>query len=247
MPRSPSSSFTEFPSFNGSFSRTVGLRVAVAFAGLFVATRPVRAGDMSFQNDVMAVLSKAGCNLGTCHGNARGKGGFQISLRGQDPSGDFNVLTRDWSSRRVNVSEPDLSLILLKPTQQIAHEGGKRFETDSAEYRVLRTWIAAGMPFDSADAPRLVKLTVTPREAFLVANHAAQLPVPSPPSSGERVRVRGPEGDDAAPLQTKSTLPPSPRRGGLGRGADERGIPGSQSSPLPSPPRRGEGTRADED
>ena len=116
----------------------------------------------------MAVLSKAGCNLGTCHGNARGKGGFQISLRGQDPAGDFAILTRDWSSRRVNVSEPDLSLMLLKPTQQIAHEGGKRFETDSAEYRILRNWITAGMPFDLANSPKLTKLVVTPGEAFLV-------------------------------------------------------------------------------
>ncbi len=115
----------------------------------------------------MAVLSKSGCNLGTCHGNARGKGGFQISLRGQDPAGDYTVLTRDWSSRRANVSEPDQSLMLLKPTQQIAHEGGKRFETDSAEYRLLQEWIAAGMPNDPADAPKLVTLTVTPHEAFL--------------------------------------------------------------------------------
>ncbi|MEK6257953.1 MAG: DUF1549 and DUF1553 domain-containing protein [Planctomycetota bacterium] len=155
MPRSSS------PSLTGRF------RVALALAGLFVLVRPVQAGDVSFRNDVMAVLSKAGCNLGTCHGNARGKGGFQISLRGQDPVGDFTVLTRDWSSRRTNLSEPDQSLMLLKPTQQIAHEGGKRFEADSAEYRLLHEWIAAGMPNDSAAAPKLAKLNVTPREAFL--------------------------------------------------------------------------------
>ena len=153
-------------------------RVAVAFAGLCVAARTVVASDVSFRNDVMAVMSKAGCNLGTCHGNARGKGGFQLSLRGQDPAGDFTVLTRDWSSRRANVSEPERSLMLLKPTQQIAHEGGKRFETDSAEYRILSEWIAAGMPNDPADAPKLAKLNVAPREAFLTL-------VPSPPSSGE--------------------------------------------------------------
>ena len=169
----------------------------------------------------MAVLSKAGCNLGTCHGNARGKGGFQISLRGQDPVGDFTVLTRDWSSRRVNLSEPDRSLMLLKPTQQIAHEGGKRFEADSAEYRILHEWIAAGMPGDPADAPKLVKLIVTPREAFL-------RPVPSPPSSGERVRVRGPSGDAVAntnrPASTSKETPhPNPlpsKARGEGTGQD---------------------------
>ena len=151
----------------------------------------------------MAVLSKSGCNLGTCHGNARGKGGFQISLRGQDPSGDYRVLTRDWSSRRANVSEPDRSLMLLKPTQQIAHEGGKRFETDSAEYRLLRNWIAAGMPNDPADAPKLVKLNVTPREAFLT-------PVPSPPSSAEWARARGPKGDVASQPQSTEIRTPHP-------------------------------------
>ena len=203
------------PSLTGRF------RVALALAGLFVLVRPIRAEDVSFRNDVMAVLSKSGCNLGTCHGNARGKGGFQISLRGQDPAGDYTVLTRDWSSRRANVSEPDRSLLLLKPTQRISHEGGKRFETDSAEYRVLREWIVAGMPNDSADAPKLVKLNVTPREAFLS-------PVPSPPSSGERARVRGPNGEAA----TNTNLPASP----------------SQETPHPNPlpsKARGEGTGQD--
>ena len=166
MPRSLSRLFL------GALPRTDWFRVVVTFVALCLsapglAAESTHAADVSFQNEVMAVLSKAGCNLGTCHGNARGKGGFQISLRGQDPSGDFAILTRDWSSRRTNVSEPDLSLMLLKPTQQIAHEGGQRFEMDSAEYRMLRDWIATGMPFDPGDAPKLVKLTVTPREAFL--------------------------------------------------------------------------------
>lgn len=127
------------------------------------------AGEISFRNDVMATLSKAGCNLGTCHGNARGKGGFQISLRGQDPDRDYAVLTRDWLARRTNPAQPDNSLLLLKPTMQVAHEGGRRFQIDSAEYRVLRDWIAAGTPNDPADAKKLVDLIVTPREAFLAA------------------------------------------------------------------------------
>ena len=189
MPRSCSSPPLQSPSFGDSLPRTSWGRVVVVLTvmciGVSFVALPVRAAEVSFQNDVMAVLSKAGCNLGTCHGNARGKGGFQISLRGQDPMSDFAVLTRDWSSRRANVSEPDRSLLLLKPTQQIAHEGGKRFEIDSAEYRLLHEWIAAGMPSDRAEGLKLVKLSVTPSEAFLTL-------VPSPPSSGERARVRGP-------------------------------------------------------
>jgi hypothetical protein len=123
--------------------------------------------EPSFRQDVMAVLSKAGCNLGTCHGNARGKGGFQLSLRGQDPDRDYSVLTREWLGRRTNPGAPDQSLLLLKPTMQIAHEGGRRFTEDSAEYRILRDWIAEGTPDDPRNLKKLVSLIATPQEQFL--------------------------------------------------------------------------------
>ena len=140
-----------------------------ATLGFLMVSSSEAADDLSFRLDVMPVLSKAGCNLGTCHGNARGKGGFQISLRGQDPSMDFIALTRDQIGRRVNVADPDRSLILLKATMQLAHEGGKRFEIGSAEYQVLRDWIAAGTPRDSGSDRQLVQLDVTPTELFLKA------------------------------------------------------------------------------
>jgi Protein of unknown function (DUF1549)/Protein of unknown function (DUF1553) len=126
------------------------------------------AADVSFHNDVMAVLSKAGCNAGVCHGNASGKGGFKLSLRGQDPAEDFRTLTRAMANRRTNAVEPERSLILLKPTMHVAHEGGKRFDEKSPEYRILRDWIAAGTPADAANAPRLTSLAVSPRQKYLV-------------------------------------------------------------------------------
>src|SRR5690242_18494856 len=89
------------------------------------------ADGISFRNDAMAVFSKAGCNAGACHGNKYGKGGFKLSLRGQDPDLDYAVLTRDLFARRVDPIQPDHSLILLKATGQIPHEGGIRFRTDS--------------------------------------------------------------------------------------------------------------------
>ncbi len=135
---------------------------------LSVAT-PCAGAEVSFRHDVMAVLSKAGCNLGTCHGNARGKGGFQLSLRGQDPDLDRQALTREWQGRRANIAMPDESLLLRKATMQIAHEGGRRFSIDSDEYRVLKEWIAAGMPDDRPEAPRLQSLAVSPTEVLLEA------------------------------------------------------------------------------
>ena len=135
-----------------------------------VCVSHAESADVSFRNDVMQVLSKAGCNLGTCHGNARGKGGFQISLRGQDPTADYAVLTHDLFGRRANTTDPDQSLLLLKPTMQLAHEGGRRFRVDSPEYQILRDWISAGLPNDVSNAPTLVRLDVSPTEIFLDPN-----------------------------------------------------------------------------
>lgn len=121
----------------------------------------------SFRNDVMAAISKAGCNLGTCHGNATGKGGFKLSLRGQDIDDDFKALTRDVSGRRVNAFMPESSLMLMKSTNQLAHEGGKRIDSKGWEYQVLRDWIAAGMPPAGKDDVTVKKLDVTPREQII--------------------------------------------------------------------------------
>ncbi len=129
---------------------------------------PADAGTpVSFRNDVMAVLSRAGCNAGACHGNASGKGGFKISLRGEDPAGDHLVLTRELFGRRVNPQLPDESLVLLKATAKLAHEGGKRFGPDTEEFRILRRWIVDGADDDGETAPKLLSLEVTPREEFL--------------------------------------------------------------------------------
>jgi hypothetical protein len=142
-------------------------RLAAVFAGLFFAANSP-AGEVSFRNDVMAVLSKAGCNAGACHGNANGKGGLKLSLRGEDAEFDFKALTRDMFGRRVNHEDPDQSLLLLKATTQIAHEGGQRFKQDTDEYRILRGWIGEGSRQDAPGTPKLERLEVTPPESILV-------------------------------------------------------------------------------
>ena len=126
------------------------------------------AAAVSFENDVEAVLAKAGCSLGTCHGNATGKGGFKLSLRGGDADFDHAALTREQFGRRVNLVEPERSLILRKALGRVPHEGGQRFSEDSWEHRALRDWLAGGAARHTADAPRLTKLEVTPGEQILV-------------------------------------------------------------------------------
>ncbi|MEM7014600.1 MAG: hypothetical protein AAF585_24325, partial [Verrucomicrobiota bacterium] len=128
----------------------------------------------------MAVLSKAGCNAGLCHGKAGGKGGLSLTLRGETPQLDFRTLTADATDGRVRPDAPKKSLLLTKPTEtaQSGHEGGKRFEVDSPEYRVLRDWIAAGAKASPADEPALVSIEVTPREKVVFGvDSAVQLNV----------------------------------------------------------------------
>jgi len=142
---------------------------------------------VSFRNEVMAVLAKAGCSAGTCHGNKNGKGGFKLSLRGQDPDLDYLTLTRDSLARRINLLEPEQSLILLKPNTQVAHEGGLRFKKGSEEYETLRRWIAAGMPNDFASAPKLERIEVAPHESVSVEPASeVQLKVAAKFSDGAR-------------------------------------------------------------
>ena len=123
---------------------------------------------VSYRNEIVAVLARAGCNQGVCHGNLHGKGGFKLSLRGQDPAADFAALTRDQYGRRADRQRPEDSLLLLKPTASVPHEGGRRFATTSPEYHLLRRWIAEGMVDDAARAPAATRLIVTPQEAYVV-------------------------------------------------------------------------------
>src|SRR3954462_1632469 len=142
------------------------------------AVNAAHAGDarVSFRNDVMAVLSKAGCNAGACHGNANGKAGFKLSLRGESPDLDFLALTHDQLARRVNIVEPEQSLMLLKPTTALAHEGGQRFKKASWEYEILRNWIAQGAINDTASAPALERIEVRPiRQVIVEPTNSVQL------------------------------------------------------------------------
>ena len=86
-----------------------------------------------------------GCSSGACHGAAAGQNGFKLSLRGYDNDGDYLALTRHALGRRIIPSDPGRSLMLLKPTGAVPHKGGKRFEVDSVEYRILSEWIAAAV------------------------------------------------------------------------------------------------------
>ena len=146
-------------------------RLALLAIGLLAGPAAAAAGPavVSFRNDVSAVLSRAGCNSGPCHGNFNGKGGFRLSLRGEDPAFDLASLTRDMLARRTDPADPAESLVLKKATGRAPHEGGARFPAHGPEAAILRAWIAAGCPADPPGTPRLTALVVTPAERILVA------------------------------------------------------------------------------
>lgn len=117
----------------------------------------------SFRNHVETVLSKQGCNAGSCHGARAGQKGFRLTLFGFDVDADYTYLTRQAVGRRIVPTDPGRSLILTKPTGLLPHKGGVRLEPGSLEYRVLSEWIASGVPGPKADDPQIVRLEVLPK------------------------------------------------------------------------------------
>src|SRR5262249_28097156 len=114
--------------------------------------------------EVVPLLTRLGCNAGACHGTPSGKNGFRLSLRGYDPILDLASLTRDAAGRRIDPLAPDGSLMLLKATARIPHEGGRRIEKDTEPYLLLRRWIDQ-CGFDDPDAARLTGLEISPAAA----------------------------------------------------------------------------------
>src|SRR5207302_9079498 len=98
---------------------------------------------VSFRRDVMPIFMQAGCNSGGCHGSARGKDGFHLSLFGYDPAGDYYRLTREQIGRRINLATPDASMLVTKCNGDAPHTGGKLFTKDSDNNQALIRWIEA--------------------------------------------------------------------------------------------------------
>ncbi len=146
------------------------LRVNVAGQSLEipVSVKPLaKAGAPSFVREVLPVINRVGCTNGVCHGAAKGKNGFKLSLRGYDPEFDHQSLIYDMSGRRFNRADPAQSLMLAKPTQQVAHGGGRVLELGSRYYNTILNWIAGGVPLGDPVTDRVERLEVLPDEIFM--------------------------------------------------------------------------------
>ncbi len=141
---------------------------------------------LNFENDVLPILGKFGCNSSGCHGKAEGQNGFKLSVFGFDPKADFGALVMEGRGRRVFPAAPERSLLLRKATGAAPHGGGVRFGEDSPEYQVLRDWVSAGTPFGSADDPQIVRIELTPREQQVKMGQSFQLRVTATWSDGSQ-------------------------------------------------------------
>lgn len=150
------------PLHNGAGRLSVDLAGKAATAEIEVAniTDPQ---PVDFIRDVNPVMTKLGCNAGTCHGAKEGKYGFKLSLRGYDPLFDVRSLKDDLAARRLNAASPDDSLMLLKATAGVPHEGGQRTKLGEKYYEILRSWIADGARLD-LKTPRVTKIEVFPKD-----------------------------------------------------------------------------------
>jgi hypothetical protein len=153
----------------------------------------------SFARDIASILTMQGCNASKCHGAVAGKGGFKLSLYGsylRDDyqwivnGGTYHVLTDKESgpkTPRIDRKEPEKSLLLLKPTDLVDHEGGERFTVDSPEYRTVLAWIRNGAPYgNEGETAEITRVEVFPSEAVLDRSGKHQLLVTAIYSNGRR-------------------------------------------------------------
>ena len=144
---------------------------------------------VDFERHIMGLFSKMGCNSGSCHGSFQGKNGFRLSLFGYDPERDINALTRDNLGRRIDPVRPEQSLLMLKATGAVLHDGGARFGKDSWQYQAFREWIEAGAVRNRGSG-EISQLTIAPAEyAFRKPGETGQLTVTAKFADGSEENV----------------------------------------------------------
>jgi hypothetical protein len=133
------------------------------------ADRPI-----SFKLDVMPIFMRTGCNQGGCHGAARGKDGFRLSLFGFDPDGDHYRLTRELNGRRINLAIPEESLLVEKGAGKVPHTGGQKFAVGDQYFNEIIRWLDAGAPVDSASIATPLSIDVYPNKVVMNGKGSTQ-------------------------------------------------------------------------
>jgi hypothetical protein len=132
---------------------------------------------VNFPNQITPIFTKLGCNGGGCHGKASGQNGFKLSLLGFVPHEDYEFLVKEARGRRLFPAAPDRSLLLTKAANLVPHGGGQRLEVGSHEYRLLRRWIAQGMPYGKDTDPKVERIEIFPSQRIMPQHGQQQLTV----------------------------------------------------------------------
>ncbi|MBC7965437.1 MAG: S-layer protein, partial [Fuerstia sp.] len=117
---------------------------------------------VNFENEIVPIFTKLGCNAGGCHGKADGQNGFKLSLLGFYPKEDYEYLVYEDRGRRVFPADPDFSLLLQKPGNILPHGGGQRMSPGSYEWELIARWIRQGMPYGAETDPTLERIESIP-------------------------------------------------------------------------------------
>ena len=147
--------------------------------GSLTAETAVRVGShasemaVSFEPDIVSILTLKGCNGSSCHGSPVGQSGFKLSLFGYDIAADHEMIVSADDGRRVDMARPGNSLLLRKPTFEVPHGGGRLMAVDSEEYEAIFNWLQQGAPFDTRGV-QLEQLELYPRERMLVGTGTQQ-------------------------------------------------------------------------
>jgi hypothetical protein len=176
------------PAGEGSTSVTVG--AAGKTVTVPVVVRRFNAeSPVDFAREVVPALTKLGCNQGACHGGQHGKGGFRLSLLGFDPAFDYSQIVQSAEGRRVVVSDPERSILLLKPSLTMEHGGGQRFQINSPTYHLLKRWLEDGAPEPPTDPAMVTGLEVWPAKRVMVPGEQQQIIVTAAWSDGRKEDV----------------------------------------------------------
>jgi hypothetical protein len=139
-----------------------------------------------FLEHIRPILAKNGCAMAACHAAQHGQGGFKLSVFGFEPDKDRVAMARDSISRRVTLVDPEQSLLLLKPTMQTPHGGGRRLEKGSVDYQMLVAWIRGGAPAPAKTENAVTKLNVFPKERLGQVGMSQQLRVEAEYADGQK-------------------------------------------------------------
>jgi hypothetical protein len=168
------------------FFRTITpalVSITALLAGASSAAEAKR--PLSFVNDVMPILTKAGCNAGACHAKAiTGQRGFRLSVLGFEPEEDYEAIVKQGKGRRVFPPAPEESLLLTKAAAIVPHTGGKKLDPKSEAYQTLIRWIEEGMPYAAVNEPKITSIAVEPSRLTMKIKTEQQLKVTAHYSDG---------------------------------------------------------------